>query len=87
MVLGTMAAMTPTGTPISQSRFSGISRRMPRVFISAMAACTVLQAKRFFTVLSWVLPKPVSSTAIFANGAHSGSKAAAMARTMASRAA
>ena len=85
-MLGTMAAMTPMGTPISHSLFSGISRRMPLVFMGAMAESTVLQAKRFFSVLSWVLPKPVSSTAILARAAHSGSKAAAMAATMASSA-
>ena len=84
MVLGTMAAMTPTGTPISQIPSSARFRRRPTVFMPRTAFATVSEAKQFLVVLSGTLPKPVSSTASFARAAAWAEKAEAIASTMAS---
>ena len=59
-----MPAMTPTGTPTSQTRRSSSRRRMPTVRRPRMAPNTRTAAKRFFSVLSRSLPKPVSAQAI-----------------------
>ena len=83
-MLGTMAAMTPMGTPISQTFSSGRCRSMPTVFILRTASATILEAKRFFVVLSSTFPKPVSLTAISASSTALSEKAFATASTMAS---
>ena len=74
-MLGTMAAITPTGIPISHTLFSRSSRKRPTVFIPRIATATVSDAKRFLMVLSSTLPKPVSFTAISASKAASLEKA------------
>ena len=63
LVEGTMPAMTPTGTPTSQTRRSSSRRRAPTVRRPRMAPNTRTAAKRFFSVLSRSLPKPVSAQA------------------------
>ena len=52
-----MAAMTPTGTPTSQTFCAGSSRRMPTVRWSRMASQTRWAAKRFLISLSWGVPR------------------------------
>ena len=79
-----MAAMTPTGTPTSQTFCAGSSRRMPTVRWSRMASQTRWAAKRFLISLSWGVPNPVSSQAMRPSSPALDRKAWLTAWTMAS---
>ena len=56
LVVGRMAATTPTGTPISTIFSSGSSRRMPTVFMPRMRRGSQSQFSRFLMYLSLALP-------------------------------
>ena len=81
-MLGTMAAMTPTGTPTSHIFSRGSSLNTPTVFIPRTADATFSDAKRFFVTLSSELPKPVSLTASSASSTAAAEKAFATASTI-----
>ncbi len=56
LVVGRMAATTPTGTPISTIFSSGSSRRMPTVFMPRIRRGSQSQFSRFLMYLSLALP-------------------------------
>src|SRR5579862_6716659 len=84
LVVGRMAATTPTGTPISTIFSSGISRRMPMVFMPRMRRGSQSQHRIFLMYLSLALPYPVSSTASSASLRALARAAAAIRSTTAS---
>ena len=82
LVDGMIAATTPIGSPISVIPVTVSSWMTPTVLIRAMWVATRSEAKRFFAVLSGMLPKPVSRHASSARRAASAIAARDMAATI-----